>query len=301
MVPQLKGVFAALVTPLDEEGSINYEGIDEVVDFVASRGVHGICFGGAASEYAHFDLSERKQAISRAGKAIQGRGVFLSAIGCSCFSRLVDLGRHAGEAGCAAVLIPAPHFYRYDQRDLETFFRKAFSVVSTPCVLYDLPMFTNTLELDTVLRLLLTAQNLVGLKDSSGNVKGLTRLAQAREQSDFFLLIGDDRLLLPSWTAGWDGCISGIACLCPELVVKEYESFRAGDRDAAHVCQALVDELAAEVQKFPFPWGLRIGLSVRGVPTGPLPMPLSPFRRQQVGQFRDWFARWLETHPEVFS
>ncbi len=301
MTLKLSGIFAALVTPVDEEGAVSPEILEELVDFVLARGVAGICLGGATSEYVHFDVPDRKRIITTVAKSVAGRVPIISSIGASTLSRTLELARHSAEMGCTALLVPAPHFFRYEERDLETFFRKVFSSVSLPCLIYDLPGFTSPLEVDTIQRLLLTAQNVIGLKDSSGVSRYQARLAMAKEQSDFSLLVGDDRLLYSGLAAGWDGAVSGIGCLCPELLVKLYQEFRNGDRAGAKQYQTLLDELVGEVSKLPFPWGIRVGLGVRGIPTGPLPLPLAPVRKQQIIQFREWLPGWLERNTEALA
>lgn len=301
MTLKLSGIFAALVTPVDEEGIVSSEILEELTDFVVGRGVTGICLGGATSEYIHFDLPDRKRIITTVAKKAAGRVPLLSAVGASTLSRVLELARHSADMGCTALLVPAPHFFHYEERDLETFFRKVFSSVSLPCLIYDLPGFTTPLEIDAIQRLLLTAQNVVGLKDSSGVTRYQARLAMAKEQSDYSLLVGDDRLLYSGLAAGWDGAVSGVACLCPELLVRLYREFRNGDRAGAKQYQALLDELTGEILKLPFPWGIRVGLGVRGIPTGPLPLPLAAVRKQQIIQFRDWLPGWLDRNRELLA
>ncbi|HXK60523.1 MAG TPA: dihydrodipicolinate synthase family protein [Acidobacteriota bacterium] len=294
MTLRLSGIFSALVTPVDEEGRVSSEALREIVDFVISRGVAGICIGGATSEYVHYDLAERKQIITRVAEAAAGRVPLISAIGASTFDRVLALARHSAESGCNALLVPTPHFYRYEERDFETFFRKVFSAAPLPCLIYDLPQFSNPVQTETIQRLLLTAQNVVGLKDSTGQTAHLSRLAMAREQGDFSLFVGDDQLIYSGLAAGWDGAISGVACLCPEILVRLYNEFRKGDRTKAKQYQETLNELLEELSKLPFPWGIRVGLGVRGIPTGGLPLPLSPHRRQQINRFREWLPGWLQ-------
>lgn len=301
MTLKLSGIIAALASPVEEDGSLAPEVLADLVDFLLARGINGICIGGGTSEFVHFDLPDRKLMITAAAKAAVGKVPVLAAVGASSMARALVLARHAADVGCTALLVPAPYFYKYEQRDLETFWRKLCSAVSLPCLLYDLPQYTNPAEIDTVQRLLLTAQNVVGLKDSSGETKYLSRLAIAREQSDFSLLVGDDKLLYGGLSAGWDGAISGVACLCPELLLRLYSEYRQNQRQRARELQSLLDELLEQVFRLPFPWGIRVGLGVRGIPTGPLPLPLAPFRKLQITQFREWLAAWLDSHREIFS
>ncbi|MDA2924745.1 dihydrodipicolinate synthase family protein, partial [Acidobacteria bacterium AH-259-L09] len=279
-------------TPLDAQGKIDLKAFEQLIDFLLAGGIDGICVGGATSEYPHFELEERKALIACAAQKTRGRATLLSAIGASSLSRVLALGEHAAQEGSQAVLLPMPYFYRYEQEDLESFCREICRSLPLPCLLYNLPDFTNPLDLETSIRLLREEPALIGIKDSSGNREALTRFVQARNEDDFSLLVGYDSSIFLALASGWDGFVSGVANLCPELLVKEYRSFRAGDRAAAQDCQQLLDTIIAEVDKLPVPWGIRVGLEVRGISTGPLSLPLSSARRQQVEAFRDWFARW---------
>lgn len=299
MHSRITGLFAALITPLREDGGIDYDIYEDLISFVLERGVNGICAGGATSEYVGFDLAERKELISRAGRRIAGKGLFVCGVGTHSMERTLQLARHAQDSGATAVLVPAPHFYPYDQRDLDSFFRKVCSSIQLPCLLYNLPQFTSPLELDTIVRLLLTAENVCGIKDSSGDPKAISRLHLAREQSDFSLLVGNDRLISTGLASGWDGVISGLACLLPELLSDLYARSRAKDRSGSEACQKKLDEVIAESDRLPFPWGIRVGLALRGFPSGPLPLPLAPFRKQQILQFRNWLSNWMDQQTEL--
>jgi dihydrodipicolinate synthase/N-acetylneuraminate lyase len=94
--------------------------------------------------------------------------------------------------------------------------------------------------------------------------------------------------------AGWNGGISGVAGFCPELLVGIVRSVGEGRASDAARLNALLDELIARVSVFPTPWGVRIGLAARGIPTGPLPLPLTPDRERQAAEFRAWLPGWLE-------
>ena len=295
---KISGLFVTPATPLDAQGRIDSGTLESLIDYLLARGVSGVVVGGATAEYPHFDVEERKALISRAAAMTRGKSKLLSAVGASSMTRVLLLAEHAAQEGSDALLLPMPHFYRYEQEDLEAFCCQVSDSVSLPCLLYNLPDFTNPLQPETSLRLLREESNVIGIKDSSGDPEAITRLAQARGESEFSLLMGNDKWILRALVEGWDGSVSGVANICPELLVKEYQSFRAGDRETAARCQQLLDAVNTELGKLPIPWGIRVGLEVRGIPTGPLPLPLSASRRQQVEAFREWFAGWLEEHVE---
>ncbi len=296
MKPEFSGVYAALVTPVNDAGDIDYRTFDRMLAFVLDHGVDGVVVGGATGEYPHFEVEERENLIARAARRLGQGKTLIAAIGASTLHKTLRLGRHSILAGSRALLLPMPHFFHYEQHDLAAFCTTVSRALKVGCLLYNLPAFTNVLDAETAIQLLQTEEYLVGIKDSSGNPQNLIRLSQARSGRGFSLVIGDDALILDALTAGWDGVISGIACFFPELLVSHYRSCRAGDYEASRHCQTLIDRLIAEIIKLPIPWGIRVGLEVRGIPTGPLPLPLSSERARQVAEFRSWLSQWLLEH-----
>ena len=295
---KLSGVFAALITPLDGRGNVDYRVFDRLIDFLVQREVDGVAVGGATGEYPHFDVEGRKKLISRAAQRLAAGKALLAGIGTSSIHTTLELGRHAAQSGCRALLIPAPHFFQYEQHDLAAYCRTVSRALQVPCLLYNLPAFTNGLQCETSIHLMQEEEYIIGIKDSSGDRMSLARLAGADCRDRISLLAGNDSLLLGALDAGWDGVISGIAGFLPELIVSLYRNFRAGELESARNCQMLLDGLIEEIVKLPIPWAVRVGLEVRGLPNGPLHVPLSEIRTRGIEAFRVWFSRWLPEHIE---
>ena len=299
------GVLAALITPVDEHGRTDFDAFNDVIEFVLERGVDGIVVGGGTAEYPHLPIDDRAELAARAVQRANGRGKVLVSVGTSSIHTTLRLARHAESAGCDGLLIPMPYFFRYEQEDLAAFCLEVCRSVSIPCLLYNLPSFTNPLEVGTTIKLLTSISNLVGIKDSSGNLDSLEQLAHARNGNQFALFVGDDSLLLPALRSGWDGVVSGIACFVPELIVALYQAYRAGDMATAAEHQSALDTLIEQIVQLPIPWGVRVGLATRGVPSGPLHLPLSPGRHKQTRALERWLSDWVQekqlTQREVWS
>jgi dihydrodipicolinate synthase/N-acetylneuraminate lyase len=290
---RLAGLFAALTTPRTDRGSVDLDTIDRHVDLLLEAGVDGICLGGATSEYPHAERDERKQIIRRVARRLPPDRGLLVAIGAPSPHQILDLGACAFEHGSRAVMLPMPFFFRYQQQDLYAYAATLGRQLAGPCLLYDLPEFTNPLAPETGIDLLTTEPQIVGIKDSSGKRAHLTCYTEMRGDNDWALFVGDDARLKEGLTAGWDGSISGLASCCPELLVALFRAHRAGQTDEVARCQALLDELIAWIARMPLPWGIRIALDARGLGTGPLPWPVSPPRMEQIMRFRNWIPDWL--------
>jgi 4-hydroxy-tetrahydrodipicolinate synthase len=286
-------MFAAITTPRTDRGALDLETFDRHLDLLAEAGVDGICLGGATSEYPHASTDDRQQLIRRAARRMPSGLGLLVAIGAPTLGQILDLAACSFEHGSRAVLLPMPFFFRYQQQDLYAYAKSIGRRVNGPCLLYDLPDFTNPLAPETVIDLLNAEPSLVGIKDSSGKAAHITSYAVARANSDWTLLVGDDSRLREGLAAGWDGSISGVASCCPELLVRMVRAHRAGHEEDLERYQGLLQEFIAQIAGLPVPWGVRVSLEARGIETGPLPWPLSSDRVAQIARLRAWVPGWL--------
>jgi 4-hydroxy-tetrahydrodipicolinate synthase len=254
--------------------------------------------GGATGEYPHLEVAERAELIARTSRRLHGEPRMLVSIGGASIRSCLKLGECAIESGSGALLIPMPHFFRYEQHDLRAFCETVCRALKAPCLLYNLPSFTNPLHVETAIQLLQSEENLVGMKDSSGEESNLRTLSDARKKRDISLFVGDDGLLFDALAAGWDGGVSGIACFVPELVVKLFKDFKAGNHESARWAQDHLHKLIKEILRLPIPWGIRVGLAARGLPAGQFALPLSDLRGRQVAALRDWMSSWFDEISE---
>ena len=290
----MNGLFAALVTPVDAGGRVDLATFDRLVEFLLAADVDGVVVGGATGEYPHFQVRERAELVRRAAERLPRNRRLVAGIGGPSMRRVIKLGRMAIEAGAESLLLPAPFFFRYEQDDLRAYFAHVSREVDAPCLLYDLPDFSNPILPPTVFSLLREEQHIVGIKDSSGRAENIETFADERQNDSWTLLVGDDRLMARGVKAGWNGGISGVAGFCPELMVRLYRSVVSGQTSETGRLEALVHELIERISVFPTPWGVRIGLAARGMDTGPLPLPVTPGRRQQIEAFHAWFQPWVQ-------
>lgn len=297
MKPNLPSVLAAVCTPIDGNGGPDLAAFDQVLDFVLERGIEGVVISGATGEYPHFDIGDRAKLAVRAVQRVAGRGKVVVCTGTSSIFSTLQLTRQVADAGCDGLLLPMPYYFRYTQEDLVAYCETVCASVSLPCLLYNLPVFTNPIEVSTALRLFESIPNLGGMKDSSGQVANLAPLATAPGRSEYSLFVGDDNLLLRALQTGWDGVVSGMACFVPELILALHRSYRAGEVEKATSLQAMLAELIQKVVAgLPTPWGVRLGLAMRGVSNGPMPLPFSQARQRQVEEVRDQFTGWASAH-----
>jgi 4-hydroxy-tetrahydrodipicolinate synthase len=289
----LAGIFAALPTPFRSDGSPDDHRIDALVDFLIDAGLHGLCVGGATGEYSAYSVNDRARLFRRVAERARARVPLIFGVGAGTASQVVKLSRIAADSGGAAVLLPPPHYFRYETEDVMDFLRQTSIKLALPTLLYHIPQFTNQIGLGDVLRLIEAMPNIVGLKDSSGARENLPLLARAKEYLPMIYFAGDDALLVDAQEHGADGAISGIASACPELLLAVQRAIRAGQTETARTLQKLVDEFIVQAAKLPAPWAIKLAVEARGFKMGPLSWPIGLQLESRIKSFREWFAPWI--------
>lgn len=290
----LHGIYAALITPLDREGKVDYRTFGELVDFIAGRGVQGLCIGGGTGEYPFCDISERKALLRIAKERAGSKVTLISAIGSGPIHKTLELGQYSISLNYDALLVPPPYGFRLQQQDMEAFYRRVIGELDAPILIYHYPHFGNGLELPTIQKFFHLGPKVIGLKDSSGVAGNIEAIGRMEGRDKRVLLMGNDLLIHQALQKGWQGAISGVASLCPEILCAVYDNYAKGDIEASRKAQEALDELIVQLDSFPFPWAMHLGLPLRGIQTGLLSQELSPERKEQAVKFADWFPGWLK-------
>jgi len=287
-----QGVISALLLPRDAAGVPAWEAFEANAAYAIRAGLTGICVNGATGEYAATTRSERREATARARKAGGSSAIVLSGIGAVHSTETRLLAKEAADAGADALLIPAPHFFRYEQHDLEEFFIRVAADLPIPAMLYNLSAFTGGLTLPLVERVLRSADSIVGIKDSSGELVILEALSK-EPAPNLVRAIGNDSALSEALDRKFCDCvISGVAGVLPELTLSLWNASRAGEAQRKQILAHRLSELLCQLNVFPTPWGLKLIAELRFGVAAQFSLPLSQQRKRQVGDFRTWFGQW---------
>jgi len=291
---KLAGVFAAAVTP-NRPGSLDadFSGLLDLLDFLASGGVDGICLMGSTGEFLNYSFSDRQRLIYLGAK--RSRVPLIVGVGHSTLAGALQLADEAISAGADGLLLMPPYFFTYGQPEIETFYRQFARETgdAVPIMLYNIPQFTSKIEFDTVRRLIDTGL-FAGIKDSSGDWSYLAQLLAMRRDRPFALFAGHDRLALRALREGADGVLSGCACAIPELLVGLQKAVAAGDQARADSINAKLTEFVDWIEKFPTPMGIKRAVELRGQKSGTLGVPLAPETSREMEAFLLWFKDWRQ-------
>jgi 4-hydroxy-tetrahydrodipicolinate synthase len=284
-------VIAALLLPRDPAGRPSWQDFDRNAALVLSAGASGLCVNGATGEYAAATRQERQEAVVRARRIAGPSTLVVSGVGSTVWTRVLSLARDSEEAGADALLVPAPHFFEYAPDDLAEFYERVAEAARIPVLIYNLPAFTGGLPVELAVRLIGEQPGIAGIKDSSGRLDILERLAA--QGGGATALVGNDTVLAEALRRGLcDGVISGVAGVAPELTIALWRSAQSGDWERFALVDARLRELIAHLESFPTPWGLKVMAEARGLGRATYALPLSKARQAQIAAFHEWFSHW---------
>lgn len=283
-------VSAALLTPRRPDGSVDVTALGRLVRFLLSKGISSFAVNGATGEFCLTMPDELGIMLATVKEAGGDAAQILCGIGAPGSARAVELASIAQEHGVVTLLLPMPHFFPYQQEDLDLFCRVVAAATELPILLYNLPQFTSGLKSGTVRTLITEVPNIIGIKDSSGSLDILRDLT--RHGVEACRIVGSDGVLPAAITEGiCDGVISGIACVVPELLLGFYRDTPLEPVEFERNSR-LLHEVVAQLSKFPTPWGLKWIAEARGIVNATFSQPVTAHRREQSEQMFSWFRSW---------
>jgi 4-hydroxy-tetrahydrodipicolinate synthase len=292
-VALIHGVNVAAVTPRREDSqAVDLAAALELIDSLCDSGVNGIGLLGSTGEFLHFDLNDRVRLIQFAVK--RSRVPVIANVSHSLLDGAVSLARQAVAQGAAALLLMPPYFFRYRQEQIKEFYLRFAHGLgeAVPVFLYNVPAFTNEISSETAVELLSTGL-FAGIKDSSSRIDYFLQMKALRDRRPFTFLVGNDKIFTEARMQGADGVVSGVACAIPELMLGLDHAILAGAAEQTERLEARLQEFISRVDSFPTPVGIKEAVTVRGLTTGPLSVPLDGPQQRRLTEFREWFQGWL--------
>lgn len=274
----IKGSLVALVTPMHEDGSLDWDAYRALIEFHIAQQTDGLVVVGTTGESPTVDFDEHRRLIEDAVKIAAGRIPVIAGTGANSTREAIELTEAAKRAGADACLLVAPYYNKPGQEGLYRHYRAVAEAVDIPQILYNVPGRTaSDIANDTALRLA-QIPNIVGIKDATGNLQRGTDLL-LRAPEGFAVYSGDDASALALMLLGGHGVISVTANVAPRLMHDMCEAAFQGRLAEARAINArlfpLHDKLFVEANPIPVKWCVaEMGLIRPGIR---LPLtPLSP-------------------------
>ena len=283
MMQPLQGSFVALVTPMLENGSLDFDALEALVEWHIESETNGIVSVGTTGESATVSVPEHLEIIKKTIDFVDGRVPVIAGTGGNSTQEAVDLTQTAAELGADYALIVTPYYNKPNQEGLFQHFIKIADSVEIPQILYNVPSRTACdLRPDTVMRLA-SHQNIVGIKealDSSERLSELIRISQSvADQKNFSVFSGDDPSFSSFMASGGDGVISVAANIVPKYI-SQICSLNLSDQfehaeELNSILKNLYELLFIESNPIPVKWMLnKMGRIQPGIR-----LPLVPFNQ----------------------
>ena len=211
-----KGAGVALITPMHEDGSVNFEALKEIIEEQIEKGTDAIISVGTTGEAATLSVEEHVEVIAYTTKVVNHRIPLIAGTGSNCTESAVELSRQAEEVGADGLLLVTPYYNKATQKGLYQHFKTIAESVSIPSILYNVPGRTGmSIEAKTMAALYHDVKNIIGVKDAGGDM-GKTLELMSLVDENFSLYSGEDGLILPILSAGGVGVISVLSNVAPK-------------------------------------------------------------------------------------
>ncbi|UCE37943.1 MAG: 4-hydroxy-tetrahydrodipicolinate synthase [Thermoplasmata archaeon] len=239
---KLEGVFPALITPFKKDESIDEEAFRSLISYVMPH-VNGIVPCGTTGEFVYLDFEERKRLIDIAVEEIKDGRYVVAGTGACSTKHAIELTKYAKDAGADASLVVSPYYLNpADKGHYEHFYQIAKNT-DFPIIMYNIPQCTGSFLPRRVIEDLANIDNIVGLKDSSGNLTfTLEVLEKVRDKIN--VVIGHDEVVLPALAAGCKGMILASAQVFPDVWQELFSAVKEGNLERAQELQMKVQKLA---------------------------------------------------------
>lgn len=275
---ELKGIITPILTPMNEDESINLDELCVQIDRLIDGGVHGIfCFGTNGEGYI-LDEKEKIEVLEAAIDHVKGRVPVYAGSGCISTRDTIRMSKKAQELGADVLSIITPSFAVASQKELYDHYVEVAKHVDIPIVLYNIPARTgNKLLPETVAKLAKDVDVIIGAKDSSGDWENLKAyIKQTRDlDKDFYVLSGNDSLILPSLKEGGFGGIAGCSNVYPHVLSSIFNLFKEGKLEEAETAQESIASFRA-VFKYGNPnTVVKKAVAMLGYPVGECRKPFS--------------------------
>jgi 4-hydroxy-tetrahydrodipicolinate synthase len=274
-----EGILTALITPM-LKGAIDEDALRRLVDWQIGQGIHGIVTSGTTGESATLSYEEHEKVTEVVVAQAKGRVPIIAGTGSNSTWEAIKLTRHAKEAGANAALLITPYYNRPTQEGLYRHFEAVAKAVEIPIVVYNVPSRTGVNLMPETVGRLARLDNIVAIKDATGNIKQALDTIDACE-GELVLLSGDDFANLSLFAIGGKGAISVTSNVAPAACVELYNAWDRGDTQRAaelqRQLQPLNNAMFLETNPIPVKWAAHL----MGWCTDEIRLPMTPLAQAQ--------------------
>lgn len=280
------GAGVALVTPFKEDGAIDFAKLNELIDFQIENGTDAIIICGTTGESATMTHEEHLDTIRACVEHVNKRVPVVAGTGSNCTETAIYLSKEAEKIGADALLVVTPYYNKATQKGLKEHFTMVAESVSLPIILYNVPSRTGcNIQPETAVELAKAVPNIVGIKEASGNISQVVKLASLA-QGCIDIYSGNDDQVIPLLSLGGKGVISVLSNVAPRQTHDMVMEYLEGDREKGVKIQLelleLCNALFCEVNPIP----VKKAVELMGLCGGTLRRPMTEIEPQNAERLK---------------
>jgi len=280
------GSGTAIVTPMNADGSINYERFADLIEFQIENGTDAIIVCGTTGESSTMTHEEHLEVIRYCVEKVNKRIPVVAGTGSNCTETAIYLSTEAEKMGVDGLLVVSPYYNKATQNGLYTHFKAIADAVKVPIILYNIQGRTGVnIAPATIVRLCNDCENIVAVKEASGNISQVAKIA-ALSKGKIDIYSGNDDQIIPIMSLGGKGVISVLSNVAPRQTHEMCEKYLTGDVVAATQMQLeaidLIDALFCEVNPIP----VKMALNLMGMEAGTLRLPLTEMEEANTAKLK---------------
>ncbi len=288
----LSGVGVAMVTPFTPDGRVDYEALARMIDYVIEGGVDYIVALGTTAETPTLYMQERAVIAMYITNHIAGRVPLVMGVGGNSTSEVLDQLREFDLRGVDAILSVTPYYNKPSQEGLYQHFKVVSEHSPLPIILYNIAGRTGVnMTVETTLRIARDFDNVIGVKEASGNIDQIQSVIDNRPEG-FLVLAGDDGIAVDIMRRGGDGVISVAANCFPTKFMNSVNLAKQGEYDKALEAYEEMDEAVNALFAEGNPTGVKCALSTMGLISNRMRLPLVSGTPELEAKFRDLIAKY---------
>ena len=278
------GSGVAVVTPFNADESVNYDKLDELLDYHCNHKTDSIIICGTTGESSTLSEEEHMDVVKFAIDRVKGRVPVIAGTGSNSTLTTIQMSREAVEDGADGLLLVTPYYNKCTQRGLIEHYKMVAKEAKAPIILYSIASRTGVnIAPETVAELYRDVENVVAVKEASGNISQVAKIMNLTD-GKIDLYSGNDDQIVPLLSLGGKGVISVLANIAPEYTHDICERFFAGDVEGSRKMQLdvlpLVEKLFCEVNPIP----VKKACNLLGMGVGPLRMPLTEMTEENAAK-----------------
>lgn len=284
------GAGVALITPMNADGSVNYEKMREIIEFQIKNQTDAIIICGTTGEASTLSHEEHIECIRFCCEVVDKRIPVVAGTGSNCTATALYLSQEAEKAGADGLLLVTPYYNKCTQNGLKAHFTQVADSVNIPILLYNIPGRTGVkIAPETVVTLCRDVKNIVGVKDATGDISEVANvLALAKKEGvEVDLYSGNDDQIVPVVSLGGKGVISVLSNILPQQTHEMVAAFLAGDARKSMEMQLsyfdLIGALFCEVNPIP----VKKAMNLMGMEVGSLRAPLTEMEEKNAARLAD--------------